>query len=256
VSVDPRAVRGFAAAEAYERGRPSYPAAAVAAVARELGLGPGSAVLDLAAGTGKLTRQLVGLVGRVTAVEPAGGMLAVLRERLPEVDAREGAAEAIPLADGVVDAVFVGEAFHWFQTADAAREIVRVLVAGGGLALLWNRARWSDDDLPWHSAFSALSRPYREAAGEFPAERWQDALEASGLFEPLRSTEAEHVQVTDPEGFVAQVASWSWIVNLPDGERTRFLAQVRELIGEQGELQLRYRTEIHWTRRRGERGGA
>ena len=96
----------------------------------------------------------------------------------------------------------------------------------------------------------ALSRPHRQAAGEFPAEHWREPLEATGLFEPLRSTEAEHVQHTDPEGFVAQVASWSWIVNLPDGERTRFLAQVRELIGDQQELRLRYRTEIHWTRRR------
>jgi SAM-dependent methyltransferase len=250
VTVDPRAVRGFAAAEAYERGRPSYPPEAVAELARELGLGPGSTVLDLAAGTGKLTRQLVPLVGRVIGVEPAAPMLAVLRERLPEVDAREGAAEAIPVADGAVDAVFVGEAFHWFRTADAGREIARVLVPGGGLALLWNRARWSDDDLPWHAEFVRLSLPHREAAGEFPAERWREPLEASGLFEPLRPAEAEHVWRTDPEGFVALVASWSWIANLPDGERTRFLAQVRALIGDRRELALPYRTEIHWTRRR------
>ena len=183
------------------------------------------------------------------AVEPSDEMLRVLRDRLPAVDARVGTAEAIPVEDGAVDAVFVGEAFHWFRTAEAGREIARVLVPGGGLALLWNRAQWSDDDLPWHAEFVALSRPYRQAAGDFPAERWREALEATGLFEPLRSIEAQHVQRTDPDGFVALVASWSWIVNLPDGERTRFLARLRELIGEQPELRLRYRTEVHWARR-------
>jgi SAM-dependent methyltransferase len=250
VTVDPRAVSGFAAAEAYERGRPTYPPAAVAEVVRELGLDGRSTVLDLAAGTGKLTRALVAQLGRVIAVEPSGAMLDVLRARLPEVDAREGTAEAIPLGDGAVDAVFVGEAFHWFRTADACREIARVLTPGGGLALMWNRARWSDDELPWHSAFKALSLPYREAAGEFPGERWQEALEATGLFEPLRSAEVDSVQHTDAEGFVAHVASWSWIVNLPDDERARFLGEVRELVGAERELRLRYRTEIHWTRRR------
>jgi SAM-dependent methyltransferase len=250
VTVDPRAVTGFAAAEAYERGRPGYPPEAVADVVGELG--PLRLVLDLAAGTGKLTRELVRHAGRVIAVEPSAAMLAVLRERLPEVEARAGTAEVIPVADGAVDAVFVGEAFHWFRTAQATREIARVLVPGGGLALLWNRARWNDDDLPWHSEFEALSRPYGEAAGPFPAggEMWRDALEASGLFEPLHSTEVDSVQRTDPGGFVAQVASWSWIANLPQDERARFLAQVRELIGDQRELVLRYRTEIHSTRRR------
>ncbi len=233
MTVDPRAVRGFDAAAAYERGRPSYPPEAVAKLARELGLGPGSTVLDLAAGTGKLTRLLAALAGRVIAVEPSDAMRQLLRDRLPEADARVGTAEAIPVDDGAVDAVFVGEAFHWFRTGDAGREIARVLAPGGGLALLWNRAQWSDDDLPWHSEFVALSRPYRQAAGEFPAERWREPLEATGLFEPLRSAEAEHVQRTDPDGFVALVSSWSWIVNLPDGERTRFLAQLRELIGDQ-----------------------
>jgi SAM-dependent methyltransferase len=243
-------VSGFAAAEAYERGRPTYPPEAVADLARELGLGPDAAVLDLAAGTGKLTRELVRHAGRVIAVEPSAAMLEVLRERLPEVDARAGTAEAIPVEDGAVDAVFVGEAFHWFRTADAAREIARVLAPRGGLALLWNRARWNDDDLSWHSAFVEISRPYRQAAGEFPAERWRETLEQTALFEPLRSTELDSVQHSDPEGFVAHVASWSWIVNLPDRERNRFLARVRELIGGQTHLTLRYRTEIHWTRRR------
>lgn len=250
MTVDPRAASGFTAAEAYERGRPGWPPAAIDGLARELGLGSRSTVLDLAAGTGKLTRELLRHAGRVIAVEPSAAMLAALTERLPEVDAREGAAEALPVEDEAVDAVFVGEAFHWFSTADACAEIARVLVPGGGLALLWNRAAWSDDELPWHSEFASLSLPYRKAAGDFPGERWREELERGGRFEPLRESAAENGQRTDPEGFVAHVASWSWITNLPAEERTRFLAQVRELIGDQAELTLRYRTEIQWTRRR------
>lgn len=251
MTVDPRAASGFrGSAEAYERGRPDYPAEAVAALAREFGLGPQSVVLDLAAGTGKLTRALTAHVGRVIAVEPIGEMLAVLRRELPGVDARAGTAEAIPVEDGSVDAVFVGQGFHWFRAQEASREIARVLVPGGGLALLWNRAEWSDHDLPWHPEFAALSLPHRAAAGSFPAEQWRDALDETGLFEPRIETEAGHVQITDPDGFLAHIASWSWISNLPDEERHTFLARVRELIGDQRELQLRYRTEIHRTRRR------
>jgi SAM-dependent methyltransferase len=250
VTVDPRAVSGFAAAEAYELGRPSYPPEAITDLAREFRLDAGSTVLDLAAGTGKLTRELVSHAGRVIAVEPSRGMLEVVRARLPQVDARAGSAEAIPVPDGAVHAVFVGQAFHWFDTAVACAEIARVLVPRGGLALLWNRAEWNDDDLPWHSEFASLSRPYRRAAGEFPGAQWREELERTGLFEPLRSSEVEFVQRRDPEGFVALVASWSWIANLPGEEHARFLAQVRELIGGQRELALRYRTEIYRTRRR------
>jgi ubiquinone/menaquinone biosynthesis C-methylase UbiE len=242
MSVDPRAESGFAGAEAYERGRPSYPLKVVEQLVRKLG---GGTVMDLAAGTGKLTEALAAHASRVIAIEPSTAMLDVLRAKLPEVDARTGTAEAIPARDRDVDAVFVGEAFHWFDTAAAAQEIVRVLTPRGGLALLWTRARWSDEDLPWHPAFHELSIPYREAAGAFPAEQWREAFAQTGRFEPLRS---HHVHLSDPDGFIALVASWSWIANLPARERAGFLTRVRELIGDQAELPLRYRTEMHWTR--------
>src|SRR3954449_6983622 len=136
--VDPRAATGFSSAvDAYERGRPSYPREAVARLVRELGLTRDSTVLDLAAGTGKLTEGLVTHVGRVIAVDRSTPMLDRLRRRLPDVAALVGTAEALPVADGAVDAVLVGEAFHWFRTPDACREIARVLVERGGLALLW-----------------------------------------------------------------------------------------------------------------------
>jgi SAM-dependent methyltransferase len=250
MTVDPRAESGFGSAEAYERGRPTYPPEAIERLARELGLTTQSTVLDLAAGTGKLTRSLVRHAGRVIAVEPSASMIGVLRERLPEVDAREGTAEAIPVEDGAVDAVFVGQGFHWFRTAEAATEIARVLVPGGGLAMLWNRADWTDGDLPWYSAFVELTRPYRVAAGEFPGDRWPEELERTGRFEPVRSDEVAWVDITDPDAFMANVASWSWIASLPGPERIGYLTRVRELMGDQRELRLRYRTEVHRTRRR------
>jgi SAM-dependent methyltransferase len=251
MTVDPRAASGFASAVgAYERGRPSYPPAAIADLAREFGLTPASTILDLAAGTGKLTRLLVGLAGHVIGVEPSDAMRAELREQVPTVDARAGTAEAIPAAHGSVDAVFVGEAFHWFRTAEAAREIARVLAPGGGLALLWNRAHWSDEKLPWVTAFGELLEPYRQAAGPFPADQWKPALEATGAFAPLSRTDVEHVQTASPDDLVALVSSWSWIANLPDGERAGVLRRVRELVGARDRLTLRYRTEIHWTRLR------
>jgi ubiquinone/menaquinone biosynthesis C-methylase UbiE len=258
MSVDPRAATGFSAAgDAYELGRPSYPRAAVALLVRELELSPASTVLDLAAGTGKLTREVRPLVGRVIAVDSSEGMLGILRDGLPDVDARVGTAEAIPLPDGTVDAVVIGEAFQWFGTEEVCCEIARVLRPGGGLALLWNRARPADSERPWQPALEALSTPYREAAGPFPAEgeQWKLALRRTGLFAPLAQAEVDHTHETGPEGLVALVGSWSWIANLPDDERTPLLAKVRDLVAGQPRLSLRYRTEVYWTRRVSPPGG-
>lgn len=245
--VDRRAATGFAgAAGAYERGRPSYPPELVARLARELGLGPASTALDLAAGTGKLTRLLAPHAGRIVAVDPSEPMLAVLRERFPHVDARAGTAEAIPLPDGSVRAVFVGEAFHWFRTAEASREIARVLAPGGGLALLWNRAVWTERELPWLPAFRALVEPHRRAAGPYPGAE-PASLALPGFGPPARE-DAEHVHRIGAADFVALVASWSWIANLPDGTRTALLREVAELVGPHEPLALRYRTDALWAR--------
>jgi SAM-dependent methyltransferase len=252
VTVDSRAASGFGdGADAYERGRPSYPADEVGALARGLGLDGEGTALDLGAGTGKLTRLLVPLAGRVIAVDPSEAMRAELGAQLPSVEVRAGTAAAIPLEGGSVDAVFVGEAFHWVGTPEACREIARVLRPGGALALLWNRARWTEADLPWLERFRALVRPYRSAAGPFPAEgeRWKAALRESGLFGPLASSKADYVHRVSAEDFVALVGSWSWMANLDEPDRESVLGQVRGLAAAQPSLTLRYRTEIYWTRR-------
>lgn len=251
MSVDPRAASGFGGgADAYERGRPSYPPAEVAEVARRIGLGRDGTALDLGAGTGKLTRLLLPLAGRVIAVDPSDAMRAALRAYVPRAEVRAGTAAAIPLEDGSVDAVFVGEAFHWFGTPEACREIARVLRSGGGLALLWNHARWNEQDLPWRERLQALVSPYLEAAGPWPAggEKWKSALRDCGLFGSLSSAEADHVHRLTAGDFVDLIGSFSSIANLAEPERESVLSEVRALVAPHASLTLRYRTEIYWTR--------
>ena len=175
-SLHPTAEAGFtAAAEVYERARPGYPDEAVAWVAERLGIGPGRDVLDLAAGTGKLTRQLVPLGACIVAVEPIDAMRAQLERVVPGVEAVAGTAEAIPLPDASVDAVTCAQAAHWFRADEAAREIRRVLRPGGGLALLWN-VRDLDDRSRRESTscsllIAASSAPVSSTGERFSARR-------------------------------------------------------------------------------------
>jgi SAM-dependent methyltransferase len=144
------------AADAYERGRPGYAEAALDAV----GLPADAVVLDLAAGTGKLTRQLVRRFARVIAVEPLAGMRAILERVVPEAEAIEGRADSIPLPDDSVDAVFVAEAFHWFATAETLHEVARVLRPGGMFAILFNQSGGpTEPPLPpaFHEAIDELA---------------------------------------------------------------------------------------------------
>ncbi|MGN7157723.1 class I SAM-dependent methyltransferase [Dietzia cercidiphylli] len=139
MSVDPRAATGFAGVtDAYARGRPGYPTEAIDRIVAELELDEASSVLDLAAGTGQLSRLVHTRIRHIFAVEPVQPMRARIVDDLPGVTVLDGTAEAIPLPDCAVDAVLVGEAFHWFSTVPATAEIDRILSPEGGLALLWN----------------------------------------------------------------------------------------------------------------------
>src|SRR6478672_4630208 len=169
-------------ADVYERSRPGYPEDAVRWLAGEQPCD----VVDLGAGTGKLTRSLVALGHRVTAVEPLPEMLDQLRSAAPEATALEGAAEAIPLADGSADVVTVAQAFHWFDHGPALVEIARVLRSGGRVALVWNIR---DESQPYVSELSdAMVGRTGVDTGSI------DPIDASGLFGPVERATFSHVQ--------------------------------------------------------------
>ena len=163
---DPRYARSFeTVAELYERARPEYAEAAVDWLVERLGLQLGNRVLELGAGTGKLTRQLVRRGLEVVAVEPGDEMRGVLQRVLPDVEALAGTAEAIPLPDDSVDAITAGQAFHWFDAEAALAEMRRVLRTGRGFALLWNR--WDKAD-PLLGPIDELLNAVRPPADELP----------------------------------------------------------------------------------------
>jgi SAM-dependent methyltransferase len=230
------AAEGFSrSAGAYERGRPDYPEAALAPFITRLA--PGALVLDLAAGTGKLTRPLLAAGLRVIAVEPVAEMRAALP---PEARVLEGTAEAIPLADGSVDGLAVGQAFHWFDGDAALAEIHRVLRPGGVLALFWNRR----DDDPLNRAIDELLAPYRAGVPTHRSDAWRVAFERTTLFGPLEEHVFRAEQRLDADGLEARVGSISFVAALEAEERGRLLEQARALAGE-GTVTMPYRCEVH-----------
>jgi SAM-dependent methyltransferase len=231
---------GFArSAQAYERGRPGYPDDAVDRLVEAL---PGRQVVDLAAGTGKLTRALTARGLDVVAVEPIAEMRAAIA---PPARAVDGTAEAIPLPDASADAVTVAQAFHWFDGDRALAEIHRVLRPGGVLALIWNRRRIGD---PIHRALEELLAPHRAAVPAERSERWREAFDRTTLFEPLDLERFDNQQVLDADGLVDRIGSISFVASLQDGAREALLDDVRALAAG-GSVTLRYVVRLQLTTR-------
>jgi SAM-dependent methyltransferase len=210
----------------YERHRPEYPEEALRWAADQVKLGSGARVLDVGAGTGKLTRGLIALGYEVVAVEPGAPMLDQLRTAVSEAEALEGPAESIPLPDESVDAAFAGQAYHWFDRERAVPELHRVTRAGGGLALLWN---WWDERDPLQHELAELvgfagHQPHPDE--ELPGEPW---------FRGAGRTVVESVQESSPDALVNHLSTASAFVVADPAEREESLRAIHELASRYGE---------------------
>ena len=233
----------------YERGRPGWPQE----VAEIGGLAPASEVLDLGAGTGKLTRVLAGRFARVVAVEPDASMRAVF-SRATCRPALEGSAEAIPLPDGSVDGVFCAEAFHWFDWPVALAEIARVLRPRGVVVLCFNVPR-GETRPPLPKQGREIARRYRRAGVEpggsiLESGAWREPFADPGsAFEPLREESVDHEHVQDRDGVVAETLSVSVYASLPAEER-RALGEALRAVLPETVYRTPLRAEVFWTRLR------
>jgi SAM-dependent methyltransferase len=225
-----------AAAAAYAANRPDY---ADAAVRWALELAPGTRVLDLGAGTGKLTGTLVALGLDVVAIEPDQAMLAELHQTLPDVRGYPGSAEAIPLADGSVDAVVAGNALHWFDMAVAGPEIARVLAPGGVLAGLWNVL---DDRVDWIAELERVAGPAaigpRDTFSSWRAATsnlYLPAGDGPARFGAPEQAEFSHVQPRTADTLVDTLGTRAGVLVMPEPERHALLDRIRGFLARRPE---------------------
>ncbi|MGZ4414860.1 MAG: class I SAM-dependent methyltransferase [Gaiellaceae bacterium] len=237
--VDPVAAAGFArGAEAYERARPSYPAEAIEWLAARTRMGSGRTVVDVGAGTGKLTRLLAGTGARVVAVEP----VAEMRALIDGVEAVDGTAEELPFADGSADVLTVAQAFHWFDLERALPELHRVLRPGGSLALVWNMRDLTD---PVQRGVEELLAPLRGVMAARHG-RWRAPLAESPLFEDGETREFGHRQLFTTDDLCDRVTSTSFVAAMAADDRGVLLTRVRELThGLDEPFPFPYTTEVH-----------
>jgi len=228
--------RSFGAvADTYDRGRPGWPAEAIAWL-----LGPEPLdVLDLGAGTGKLTAALLAAGHRVTALEPSAGMREVLTARAPAATVLDGRAEEVPLAEGSVDAVVAGSAFHWFDREPTLDEIGRVLRPPGVFGLLGNRY---DTSIDWQRRLRKVS-----SAGEiYRAGHWPSQDELRERFGEVEDRSIAHRMEVDPAMLRDYLSSLSWVATMDDAERERHLAAIDKFWANEPELRGRERATQIW----------
>jgi SAM-dependent methyltransferase len=247
------AARGFeAAAEGWDRARPEYPEEAIDLVARSLALGPGRRLLDVGAGTGRLSRTLAARGAEVVAIEPAAAMVR-RAAAAGHVLAVRAVAEALPVRSHAADAACAASAFHWFDGRRALGELHRALRRGGRLALLWSHR---NDAIDWVARLSELVNRREGSAPRYRRGEWRAAFDgARDLFRPLEEARFRHAHPISPEGVVERVASVSFVAALPEAERAEALAEVRALLARhpdtagRDELSLPYLADVFlWER--------
>jgi ubiquinone/menaquinone biosynthesis C-methylase UbiE len=210
----------------YAQYRPSYPDAAIDAVLD--GLKP-ERILDLGAGTGKLTSSVIGRAAEVVAVEPDHAMLAELSRTVPQARAMTGSAEQIPLPDGSVDVIVVGQAYHWFAHPSADHEMARVLRPGGAVGLLWN---FPDRTVEW------VTKVYRATRDEAPPWSFEAIPLDADLFGEAEESQYPSVHALDgPDGLLNLAHTWSWVITRPAVEQAAVDERLRAVIDEYPALQ-------------------
>jgi SAM-dependent methyltransferase len=242
--VHPVAAAGFgAAADVYERARPSYPTEAVEWALERCEIEPGKTIVDVGAGTGKLTRLLLPSGARVIAVEPVAEMRAQLVAAAPAVEALDGTAEEIPLESGVADAVTVAQALHWFDLDRALPELHRVLKPGGRLVLFWNMRDLSD---AIQRGVEDLLGPRRGFVIGQQEGRWRAPLAQSPLFGAAEIAEFRYEQRFTTDDLCDRVASTSFVAAMAPVEREELLVEIRALThGVDEPFAFPYVTEVH-----------
>jgi SAM-dependent methyltransferase len=236
--------------EDYERGRPGWPSESVPI----LSLPRTATVLDLGAGTGKLTRLLVSAFDRVLVVEPAEPMRRLLIALCPEAEAFSGTGQDIPLDDASIDAVFAAQAFHWFDEERAIAAIARVLRPGGTLVLMWNLPGG-----PWEPSTARAEELLKERmpkgdldhipldfGGPHASSGWRPAV-ADSPFGPIQAIVLPNPQTLNRDGLVAFFVSMGWLADLPDNERLPLLNQVRSALTATKYRRM-WETHVHWAR--------
>ena len=235
------AFSGFADGERYQSARPDYPRDAVTFLVDSLGIEDDAHVLDLGAGTGIFTGQLLPFCAQITAVEPTPSMRAVLSQRLPSVTVLDGRDVAIPLESATVDCVVVAQAFHWFDAAMALEEIHRVLVEGGRLGVLWNER---DESVEWVAELGeAMNWPTHQ-----PYEVGQDfrPVLAAGPFVNIERRKFNHTQVLDHDGLLQRVLTTSYIAVMDDNEQSEVMRNVKKVVDQLPEtVALPYVTDVY-----------
>jgi SAM-dependent methyltransferase len=244
-----------AVADAYERGRPRYEPHVIATIGAAIG---GRRVLDVGAGTGRLSAPLLQAGYDVVAVEPLDAMRAILAGHIGAGRVIAGRAEALPLDDASVDGAVCSDAWHWFDGVRAAGELARVVRPGGGVVVCTSRPRWADGDAPdWWLDLEALHATVPKADHPVLSQRDGAVRPPGGLvghpaFDGMVRRGEPFVHRTDRAGIVAHWASMSFVATLPSGQREVLLRELDALLTRRGAdaVEIPYRAELWIARRR------
>lgn len=241
---DDLATKGFANGSLYNSARPSYPVAAIDYFVAALRLDHSSRALDLGAGTGIFSRQILPFVGKLTAVDPSASMRETMKAESADIEVLDGSDVSIPLADASIDVVFVAQAFHWFDAPRALVEIHRVLRFAGGLGLIWNER---DESVRWVRELNRAmhwdtQQPY-EVGRDF------SAAIAAGPFSSIERVRFTHEQTLTREGLYQRVLTTSYISIMDQRSRDQLMNDVKKVVERLSEpLAVPYVTDVYSAR--------